>query len=49
MEGVMLVKNKVKLEELVETTHVFPTISESIKLAAQSFIRDPSKMSCCVE
>jgi len=49
MEGVVLVKNKVKLEELVETTHVFPTISESIKLAAQSFIRDPSKMSCCVE
>ncbi|QXJ35307.1 Mercuric ion reductase [Saccharolobus shibatae] len=49
MEGVMIIKNRIRLEELIDTTHVFPTISESIKLAAQSFIRDPFRMSCCVE
>ena len=33
----------------IGTGHVFPTMSEGIKLAAQSFVRDISVMSCCVE
>ncbi len=48
-EGVMIVKNKMTINDVVNTLHIFPTISEGIKLAAQSFKRDISKMSCCAE
>ncbi len=49
MEGVYAVKHGFTIDEIIETTHIFPTISEGIKLAAQSFIRDISSMSCCME
>jgi len=49
MEGAIAVKRRMTLEELVNTTHVFPTVAEAIKIAGQSFIRDPSRMSCCME
>ena len=49
MEGVHLIRNGSNLEDLVQTTHVFPTVAEGIKLTAQSFFRDMSKMSCCME
>lgn len=48
-EGVMIVKNRMKIDEVIDTLHIFPTISEAIKIAAQSFRRDVTKMSCCVE
>ncbi len=48
-EATMIVKNKMTLEEIIDTVHVFPTLSEVIKLAAQSFFKDISKLSCCVE
>jgi mercuric reductase len=48
-EGVLAVKNKLTIDDLIDTVHVFPTLSESIKLAAQSFYMDVGKMSCCVE
>ena len=48
-EATILVKNKMKLDDVINTTHVFPTMSEAIKLCAQTFKRDISKMSCCVE
>ena len=48
-EGVMILRNKMKLDDVINTIHVFPTLSESIKLACQSFKRDVSKMSCCIE
>jgi mercuric reductase len=37
------------VDDLVDVAHVFPTLSEGIKLAAQSFRRDISRMSCCME
>ncbi|MCL4437938.1 MAG: mercury(II) reductase [Candidatus Thermoplasmatota archaeon] len=49
MEGVHLIRNGSNLQDLVQTTHVFPTVAEGIKLTAQSFFRDMSKMSCCME
>jgi mercuric reductase len=49
MEGVYAVKFGLKIEEMIENSHIFPTIAEGIKLAGQSFIRDISKMSCCME
>ncbi len=48
-EGAYAVRKGLTYEELIETSHIFPSYSEGVKLAAQSFIRDISKMSCCVE
>jgi mercuric reductase len=48
-EATLAVKYKLTIDEIVDTVHVFPTMSEAIKRVAQSFKRDISKMSCCVE
>jgi mercuric reductase len=48
-EGAYAVKYGYKIDDIIATSHIFPSISEGVKLAAQSFIRDISKMSCCVE
>ena len=48
-EGVMAVKFGLTIDDIIDTVHVFPTLSEGIKLAAQSFYKDISKMSCCTE
>jgi mercuric reductase len=48
-EGVLAVKLQLTIDDIIDTVHVFPTLSEAIKLAAQSFYRDVSKMSCCTE
>jgi mercuric reductase len=48
-EGVMILRNRMTIDEIIETVHVFPTLSEAIKIAAQSFKKDVGKMSCCVE
>ncbi|MFX1455653.1 MAG: mercury(II) reductase [Promethearchaeota archaeon] len=48
-EGVMIIKNHMTLDDVISTIHIFPTISEAIKLTAQSFKRDISVISCCIE
>lgn len=48
-EGVMIIKNRMIVDDVIDTLHIFPTLSEAIKIAAQSFRRDITKMSCCVE
>ncbi|MBI2583518.1 MAG: mercury(II) reductase [Candidatus Aenigmarchaeota archaeon] len=48
-EGTLAVKFKLAIDDIIDTVHVFPTLSESVKLAAQSFYKDVSKMSCCTE
>jgi mercuric reductase len=48
-EGVLAVKFKLTVDDIIDTVHVFPTLSESLKLAAQSFYRDVRMMSCCTE
>ncbi len=49
IEGVYAIKYGLTFRELIEKSHVFPTVAEGIKLVAQSFTRDLSKMSCCME
>ncbi len=49
LEGVYAIRHGLTYEDIVNTTHIFPTLAEGIKLTAQSFVRDISKMSCCVE
>ncbi|AMQ19608.1 FAD-dependent oxidoreductase [Thermococcus peptonophilus] len=46
-EAGMIVRNSMTLDDVIETLHVFPTMSEAIKLAALSFKGDVSKMPCC--
>lgn len=48
-EATLAVKHKLTLEDVIDTVHVFPTYSEAIKIVAQAFKRDISRMSCCVE
>lgn len=48
-EGVMIIENRMTIDEVIEVLHIFPTLSESVKIAAQSFRRDITKMSCCAE
>ncbi|MCX9010407.1 MAG: mercury(II) reductase [Candidatus Methanoperedens sp.] len=48
-EGVLAVKYGMTIGDIIDTVHVFPTMTEAVKLAAQSFRRDVSRMSCCAE
>lgn len=48
-KATLAIKFGLTIDDIIETVHVFPTLSESIKLVAQSFRRDVSKLSCCVE
>lgn len=47
-QAMVLIKNKNTIDDVENMLPVFPTLSEAIKLAAMSFTRDISKMSCCV-
>ena len=48
-ELTIAVKFGLTIDDVIGTTHVFPTMSEGIKKACQAFYRDVSKMSCCIE
>jgi mercuric reductase len=48
-EAVLAVKHKLTIDDIIDTVHVFPTMSESIKLAATSFRKDIDRLSCCAE
>jgi mercuric reductase len=48
-EAVLAIKFKLTIDNLIDTVHVFPTLSESLKLAALSFYRDVGSLSCCTE
>lgn len=47
-EATLAVRFKLNLEDIINTLHVFPTMSESIKRVAQSFDRDVETMACCI-
>lgn len=48
-EATLAVKFGLRVDDLIDSVHVFPTLSEAIKLVAQAFRREVKKMSCCVE
>ena len=47
-EATLAVKFGLTVDDLIDTVHVFPTHSEGIKMAAQSYVRDISVMACCI-
>jgi mercuric reductase len=49
LEGAIAIKHGFTYEDIIDTTHIFPTLAEGVKLAAQSFTRSIDRMSCCVE
>ena len=48
-QAVMLVKNKMTVKDAAEKIDVYPTLSEMVKLCAQSFYKDVGKLSCCAD
>lgn len=48
-EATLAVKLKLTINDIIDTVHVFPTMSESIKLVATSFKKNVKELSCCVE
>lgn len=48
-EATLAVKFGLTIDDIIDTVHVFPTLSEGIKRVSQAFTRDVSQMSCCVE
>ncbi len=47
-QAMWLVKNKNTVDDVINSAPMFPTLSESIKIAALSFITDINKLSCCI-
>ena len=46
-EATLAVRFGLKTQNLIDTVHVYPTMSEAIKMVAQTFDRDVSTLSCC--
>jgi mercuric reductase len=37
------------IDDFARMLHVYPTMSEALKIAALSYTKDVSKMSCCAD
>ncbi len=48
-QGVLLIKNGMTIRDAMEKIDVYPTLSEMVKLCAQSFYKDVGQLSCCAE
>jgi mercuric reductase len=48
-EAAMALRFRAKLRDFIELLHVYPTMSESLKIVAISRFKDPAKLSCCAE
>jgi len=48
-EAAMALHFKASLNDFIDLIHVYPTMSEALKIGAQAFSRDVSKLSCCAE
>jgi mercuric reductase len=46
-KAVLIIKYGLTLGDIINSVDVYPTLSESIKLCAQNFKKDVSKLSCC--
>lgn len=48
-EAALALKLKATVDDLAATMHVYPSIGEGLRLCAQGFSRDISRLSCCAE
>jgi len=42
-------RGRLTVEDIIDTVHTFPTFSEALKFAAESFHHDMDRMACCIE
>ena len=47
-EGVLAVRLHLKINDITDTVHVYPTMTEAVKMVAQSFRRGMER-TCCTE
>ena len=48
-EAAMALHFKATLNDFIDLIHVYPTMNEALKIGAQAFSRDVTKLSCCAE
>ncbi|MGI9010620.1 MAG: mercury(II) reductase [Nitrososphaeraceae archaeon] len=48
-EAVFAIKYNLTIDDIIDTVHVFPTLTESIKLVAISFQQNVEKLTCCTQ
>ena len=48
-EAVFAIKYNLTVDDIIDTVHVFPTLTESIKLVATSFKQNVEKLTCCAQ
>jgi mercuric reductase len=48
-EAAMAMRYRATLPDFVDLVHVYPTMAEALKIGAQAFGRDVTKLSCCAE
>jgi len=48
-EGVVAVRYGLTVDDIIDIVHVFPTMTEAMKLVAIAFKQDISKLTCCAE
>jgi len=48
-EAAMALHFKATINDFIDLIHVYPTMAEALKIGAQAFSKDVSKLSCCAE
>jgi mercuric reductase len=48
-EAAMALRFKATVYDFIDMLHVYPTMAESLKIAALSFFKDVERLSCCAE
>ena len=48
-EAALAIKHRMTVDDIIDMVHVYPTMSEAIKMVAQTFYKDVTKLSCCAE
>lgn len=48
-QAVFAIKYNLTIDDIIDTIHVFPTLTESIKLVATSFKQNVEKLTCCAQ
>lgn len=48
-EAAMAMHFKATISDFIDLIHVYPTMSEALKIGAQAFSKDVTKLSCCAE
>ena len=48
-EATLAIRCRMTVAELADTLHVYPSMGEGLRLCAQAFHRDLTRLSCCAE